>query len=119
MKLWLDDERDPTEWLPHIRWWRGRDPSDLDDWIWVRTASEAIARLESENISEASLDHDLGDPDVVGDGYIVATWIEERAAYDDGYEPPVLHIHTSNVGARPRLEAVVVSIDRILARRGS
>lgn len=33
MKIWLDDERDPKEWLPLIRWFRGRDPAELQEWV--------------------------------------------------------------------------------------
>jgi hypothetical protein len=117
MRLWLDDERDPKEWLPHISWWRGRDPEELAEWVWVKAAPEAIALLESEDIVEASLDHDLGDSAEVGDGYMVATWIEEKAATDDSYRPPILHVHSSNVGGRQRLEAAVASIERFVTRR--
>jgi hypothetical protein len=117
MRIWVDDIRDPKEWLPHTSWFRGRDPNELSEWIWIKTAHEAIALLDSENIVEASLDFDLGDLDEAGDGYLVATWIEERVANDDDYVPPVLHVHSSNVGGRQRLEAAVASIERIMARR--
>lgn len=118
MKLWVDDERSPAEWLPHIRWFHDRNPDELDDWVWVKSAHEAITRLESETIVEVSLDHDLGDPDVVGDGYAVAVWIEERVATDDDYTPPLIHVHTSNVAGRDRLEATVRSIERLMSKRG-
>jgi len=68
MRIWVDDERPPREWLPHIRWFRGRDLEELDEWVWVKTAQQAIAHLKSEDVVELSLDHDLGDPDEVGDG---------------------------------------------------
>lgn len=119
MRLWLDDQRSPREWLPNIRWFRGRDLKELDEWLWVKTAQEAIAHLESEDLVEVSLDHDLGDPDEVGDGYAVAVWIEERVATDDTYIPPILHVHSSNVAGRERLEAAVRSIERIVAARGT
>jgi hypothetical protein len=117
MRIWVDDEREPREWLPHIRWFRGRDLKELDEWLWVTSAWDAIALLESESVVELSLDHDLGDPDEVGDGYAVAVWIEERAATDDTYIPPVVHVHSSNVAGRQRLEAAVASIERLMARR--
>jgi hypothetical protein len=31
MRIWVDDERDPREWLPHIRWFRGRGLKELDE----------------------------------------------------------------------------------------
>jgi hypothetical protein len=117
MRLWVDDERDPREWLPHIRWARDRDPKELDKWAWVKTAQDAIALLASEHIVEVSLDHDLGGPDEVGDGYMVAVWVEQRVATDDNYIPPVIHVHRSNVAGRERLEAAVRSIERIVASR--
>ena len=77
MRLWVDDERDPEDWLPHIRWFRDRDPAQLGEWVWVRTADEAIALLASENVVGVSLDHDLGTDQA--DGSVIASWIEERA----------------------------------------
>lgn len=117
MKLWLDDERDPRDWLPSIRWFRGRDLRELEEWIWVKTAPKAIDALERSTIAEVSLDHDLGDAAEVGDGYDVLLWIEERAATDDGYVPPIIHIHTSNIGARDRMESAVLGIQNLVARR--
>ena len=119
MKIWLDDLRDPSEWLPHVRWFRGRGPDDLDQWVWVRTAQEAIALLESEDITEISLDFDLGPREEVGDGHDVVAWIEERAALDEKYEPPTTHVHSSNISGRQRLEAAVANIERIVARRST
>ena len=117
MRLWLDDQRSPREWLPHIRWHRGRDPGELDEWLWAKTSQQAVALLESEHIIEVSLDYDLGDVDQVGDGYMVAVWIEERVATDDDYTPPVIHVHSSNVAGRQRLEAAAASIERCMLRR--
>jgi len=119
VKLWVDDERDPSEWLPSIRWFRGRDPAELGEWLWARTAPEAIALLASTEIDELSLDHDLGDLDQAGTGYEILLWIEERVATDDDYSPPMIHIHTSNIGARDLMESALVGIARIVARRGS
>jgi hypothetical protein len=50
--------------------------------------------LETGHVVEMSLDFDLGDRDEVGDGYMVATWVEERVATDDDYIPPVIHVHS-------------------------
>ncbi len=100
-----------------MRWFRGRDPKELGEWVWVKSAFEAITLLETGHVVEMSLDFDLGDPNEVGDGYMVAVWIEERAATDDDYVPPILHVHSSNVGGRPRLEAAIASIELIVAKR--
>jgi hypothetical protein len=119
VRVWLDDERDPREWLPNVRWFRNRNPEEMAQWMWARTAQEAIALLESEHVEECSLDHDLGPPEEAGDGYMVLLAIERRAAEDDNYTPPIIHIHTSNIGARDRMESAVIGIERIVEGRDS
>lgn len=47
----------------------------------------------------------------------MVVWIEERVALDNGYVPPIIHIHSSNNGARDRMESAVVAIERLVARR--
>lgn len=118
MKVFLDDTRDPKVWLPAMRWFKGRDPDELDEWVWARTAQEAIALLESEDIAEVSLDHDLGPREEVGDGHDVVAWVEQRVALYETYVPPVIHVHSSNVAGRARLEAAAESIERMIAKRG-
>ena len=117
MRLWLDDLRDPKECVPSMGWVRGRDPNELDELVWVKTAPEAITLLETRHVVEMSLDFDLGDREEVGDGYMVVTWVEERVATDDDYVPPVIHVHSSNMAGRQRLELAVRSIERIVAAR--
>lgn len=117
VRLFLDDERDPREWLPHMRWFRGCDLAELDEWIWAKTAPEAIAILEAGDVVEASLDHDLGEEAEVGTGYDVLLWLEERVAHDQDFQPPVIHVHTSNLGARDRMESAVQGIANLVARR--
>ncbi len=119
MRIFLDDVRDPTAWLPHMSWFRGRDLAELDEWRWVTDAHTAIALLESENVVEISLDFDLGPRDEVGDGHMVVAWIEERTALEEAYQPPTIHVHSSNISGRERLEAAVASIERIVARRST
>ncbi|MGV8875505.1 MAG: cyclic-phosphate processing receiver domain-containing protein [Rhodococcus sp. (in: high G+C Gram-positive bacteria)] len=46
MKLWVDDLRLPPE-----------------GWEWAKTSREAITALSSSDVSELSLDHDLGGDD--------------------------------------------------------
>lgn len=47
MNLWLDDIRDPAAY-------------GCLGWHWVRTATEAIAAIQANDIERMSLDHDLG-----------------------------------------------------------
>lgn len=70
---------------------------------------EAIEYLKSGNVSEISLDHDLGDDDH-GTGYDVILWIEE-AVYTKCFKPPIIRIHTSNASAREKMELGVRSIN--------
>ncbi len=78
MKVWLDDNREAPE-----------------GWTWAKTAHDAIALLAGGNVSHISLDNDLGDIDVVGDGYMVALYIEEQA-YTGGLLPMMMIVHTQN-----------------------
>lgn len=74
IRLWLDDERDPKN--PQIQ----RDFGSFGDEIWVKTQNEAIKQLMGNNVVSISFDNDLGEPEsVVGSGYGLAKWIEEKA----------------------------------------
>jgi hypothetical protein len=116
-KLFLDDERDPRGWLPDMQWFCGHDLADLDEWIWAKTVREAVDALERNDVTEVSLDHDLGEDSNGGSGYDVLVWLEERTAFDETYRLPLIHIHTSNTGARSRMEAAVNGIERLMAKR--
>lgn len=118
-KLWLDDERDPREWLPHMRWMRGRPAEDFEAWVWAKTAQEAITLLGTGELTIASLDHDLGDEAVVGNGNQVLLDLDERSFLDEDFPIPELHVHSSNVGARPRMELAVAALERRAAERAA
>lgn len=91
MKVFLDDEREaPTGWI-HVHW-----------------PEEAIALLRTGNITEISLDHDLGD-DQHGTGYDVVLWIEE-AVITRGFNPPRIYVHSANPSARIKMELGIASI---------
>lgn len=92
MRLWLDDERPAPE-----------------GWTHVKTASEAIALLESGVVSEISLDHDLGPP-MFGTGYDVASKIEELA-YFDRIGPLRWSIHSANPVGRARMQQAMEHAD--------
>jgi hypothetical protein len=97
VRLWLDDIRPAPP-----------------GWVHARTATEAIAVLRAGSVVEVSLDHDLGDDPAAGDGYAVASWIEEMAA--QGSLAPILHaVHSSNPAGRARMEAALRSADRFWA----
>jgi len=85
LRLWLDDDDNRPV------------PPGFD--LHVKTAQEAIDAIASGQISEISLDHDLGPPEA-GTGYDVAKWIEEQA-YLGAIPKLVWSVHSANpVGAK-------------------
>ena len=93
MKIYLDDERIAPK-----------------GWVQVRWPDEVIALLKTENVTELSLDHDLGD-DERGTGYDVLLWLEEQVVCHL-FRPPIIHVHTANPAARVRMEMAVRNIAR-------
>lgn len=95
MKVFLDDERATPEG-------------------WVRTfwPEEVIALLQTGQVTELSLDHDLGD-DAHGTGYTVLLWLEEQVALH-GMLPPHIQVHSANSSARLKMEAAIEAINRHL-----
>lgn len=100
MKLWVDDIRKAP-----------------DGWIKTKSAWAAIEILSSGVVVELSLDHDLGNELEVGTGYKVLTWIEERVALE-GFVPPIIKIHTSNVSAKGKMGQAVRSIMKLAQNPG-
>lgn len=97
MKVYLDDERP----IPQ-------------GWIGARWPEEVIRLLETGEVTELSLDHDLGDDDH-GTGYTVILWIEEAVA-TRGFVPPSIFAHTSNASALQKMQQGIASIMRLAAR---
>lgn len=91
VRVWLDDER-----LPPI------------GWTWAKNYAECVMALESGNVVELSLDHDLGiehylnEPTKERTGYDVCLWLAERGGW-----PPVVRIHSANPAGRERMASVV------------
>lgn len=75
-------------------------------WTLVKTVREAITFLNSCNIKEISLDHDLGTKQT---GYDVLKWIEWAVALKQ-FKPPIIHIHTANISARTRM---ILAVNKI------
>jgi hypothetical protein len=100
MKLWLDDERQAPA-----------------GWVHVKTAKAAIDLIAAGVVAEVSLDHDLGEPEVVvGNGYMVLLAMEAMAAQGQGQGlPREIRIHTANPVARNRMAAARESILRLIA----
>lgn len=101
MKIYLDDVRETPP-----------------GWTRTYTAPETINLLWREReyeVEALSLDHDLGvtrenDPTGIGNGYDVLLWLEEQVALGLMDPPDEIAIHSSNAGARKKMEQ---AIDRI------
>jgi len=91
MKVFLDDERDAPP-----------------GWIRAHWPDEAIKMLQSGNVTDISLDHDLGD-DARGTGYDVILWIEEAVAMR-GFKAPNIKVHSANSSARQKMELGIAKI---------
>jgi hypothetical protein len=96
VKVYLDDQR-PTP----------------PGWVGVRWPDEAIRLLSTGEVTDLSLDHDLGD-DTRGTGYTVILWLEEAVAVG-GFMPPAITVHTANASARQKMLLGVQSIQRLTA----
>ena len=100
MRVWLDDLREAPP-----------------GWVRVRTPEEAIALLETGEVTEMSLDHDLGlvDGDRERTGYDVLLWLEREVAEGRWVFPlPEIGVHSANPVGRARMERAVASIRRLL-----
>ena len=91
VKVYLDDERETPEGWHRVYW-----------------PEEAIALLKTGEVSEISLDHDLGD-DEHGTGYDVVLWIEEQVVLHY-LVPPKITVHSANSSARHKMELGIESI---------
>jgi len=95
VRLWVDDERAAPA-----------------GWTRVTTPEEAIAIIKSHNVTELSLDHDLG----LGEertGYTVAVWLEEAVATRGFEAPEKITSHSANPVGRRRIEQAIANIERV------
>lgn len=100
MKVFLDDERQTPE-----------------GWIGVRWPEEAIHLLQKYQVTDLSLDHDLGETgDKARTGYDVILWLEEQVVTNQFVPPENITVHSSNSGARPKMESGIDSIKRFHMR---
>jgi hypothetical protein len=88
MRVFLDDERRTPE-----------------GWVRAFWPDEVVDLLKTGEVTELSLDHDLGD-DARGTGYTVLLWLEEQVMVH-GMTPPKLTVHSANTSARQKMEAAI------------
>lgn len=99
MRLWVDDER-PM-------------PKQFD--FQAKTAKEAIKCIETGNVTEISLDHDLGSEAENATGYFVAQFIE-MAAHNGWIAPIQWSVHSANPAGRKNIELAMKSAERFWRR---
>jgi len=93
MKVYLDDERQTPV-----------------GWVRAYWPEEVIELLKGGQVTELSLDHDLGD-DSRGTGYTVLVWLEEQVVLNN-MVPPALYVHSANSSARLKMDSAIQSIYR-------
>ena len=97
MKLYLDDVREcPKDWIP------------------LRYVRDMIQLLEEQDVSEISLDHDLGELEPVG--LAVLQWIE-RKVFEDGFTPPKMYVHSMNPVGRKNMLLAIRKIESMVKER--
>jgi hypothetical protein len=106
--VYLDDERTPPT-----------------GWVLAKTPQEAIALLKLGDVSQLSVDHDLGleDAPAIFDeikaktGYDVLLWIEYQTVFNDFVPPEHITVHSANAGARRKMELCVHMIRKLNGQR--
>jgi hypothetical protein len=95
IRLWLDDDLEYR--------------SAPEGWLHVTTAHEAIRVLDTGNVIELSLDHDLGDDDRFGRGIDVVDFIIERQelAGRDLWPRDGITLHTANAYGRDAMARAI------------
>jgi hypothetical protein len=103
MMIYLDDER-PTP----------------PGWVRCYWPDEVIALLKdkSNNVTDLSLDHDLGN-DARGTGYDVLLWIEEQVSTSDYVPPRRIRPHSANSSAVQKMKSAIRQIIKIVEERNS
>jgi hypothetical protein len=87
VRLWLDDIRPAPE-----------------DYVHVHSVNEGIRLMETQAVSHASLDHDLGDyNEDGGEGYAFVVWMAEH----DHWPTQGIRIHSANVVGLRRMLGVI------------
>jgi len=92
MRLWVDDERPPPD----------------STWVWAKTAPLALTYWMQENVTELSLDHDLGDG---GDTRELARNILGMAQAGQ-MSPPRWYVHSANPVGAEYLTSILEQADR-------
>jgi hypothetical protein len=86
--------------------------------VHARTSEQAIELLRTGEVTEISLDHDLGlwEGEREVTGYDVILWLE-RAVATEGFVPPgTIRVHSANPSAASKMERGIAAIRRLEER---
>ena len=98
MKVYLDDERQTPE-----------------GWTRTHTVAETIELLETGEVTELSLDNDLGENQL--EGFRVLDWLEEQVYLHQTIQIPITTIHSANPVRVAHMQQTIRSIERIRQQR--
>ena len=109
MSQWTRDDAVPDG---ELRVWLDDlliDRAAPDGWVQVTSAPAAIALLQTGQVIELSLDHDLGDDDVAGKGVHVVDYIAEQqvTAGRDLWPRDGIMIHSANAAGREQMARTI------------
>jgi hypothetical protein len=109
MKLWIDDQRDPTIFVPAF----GRIEGDGTDWVWAKNYDEAMDHLSSPYFkwTHMSFDHDLGPGQKTG--YDLIKFIAEKGLWPTEY----IAVHSANPVGVENMTAVIEQMTDFVAIR--
>jgi len=85
-------------------------------WVRTYTPEETVELLQTGEVTELSLDHDLGldTPEAERTGYTVLVWLEREVGEGRGTFPlPRITIHSANPPGRLRMQRAIEAIERL------
>lgn len=97
MKVFLDDERQTPE-----------------GWVRTYTVEETIELLKSGEVTDLSLDNDLGEG--VEEGYKVLDWLEEEVVMKSFKPPENISAHSQNAVRRVYMRDLIKRIYQLYDR---
>lgn len=93
MKVFLDDERDTPE-----------------GWTRTYTVEETLSLLETKQVTELSVDNDLGEN--IPEGYKVLDTLEEWVHFDPSFPIPIITVHSSNASRVQSMKQAIANLER-------
>lgn len=85
-------------------------------WTRVFWPNEAISLLKLGDVSDLSLDHDLGDDDR-GTGNDVLLWVEQQVATSGFIPPRTINVHSANSSAEQKMKSGIASVYRFYGQQ--